>query len=226
MDMGKYVAVGVLAVIVLAAVTYEAPQERASSSDQSFSGSFEGAQPKTKQEEPVPNPVTSGAVATPTGAASPSVVESRTPTTPSVAEPATANADDVERLAHYTVKAGQTLSDIAGDALGDRGRWMEIYEQNKDRIPNPDQIRQGMTLFFTGGKSQGAEATPSPQPAQPTASPAPVATASRTYTVVAGDTLYSIAKRELGQGSRWKEIISVNDLPSEHLTEGMKLQMP
>ena len=133
---------------------------------------------------------------------------------------------DVERLFRYTVKAGQTLSDIAGESLGDRGRWMEIYEQNKDRIPSPDQIRQGMTLFFTGKKSQEAEATASPQPAQATATPAPSATGDRTYTVVAGDTLYSIARRELGQASRWREIIEVNGLPSEHVAAGMKLELP
>ena len=46
----------------------------------------------------------------------------------------------------YTVQAGDTLGKIAQKLLGDGARWTEIYEANKDRIPNPDIIEVGQEL--------------------------------------------------------------------------------
>ena len=59
--------------------------------------------------------------------------------------------------------------------------------------------------------------TPSPAPAQPataTVQPAPRPTESApknaNYTVKSGDCLWNIAKKQLGDGSRWKEIYELN----------------
>jgi nucleoid-associated protein YgaU len=46
----------------------------------------------------------------------------------------------------YTVKAGDSLSKIAKDQLGDASAWKKIHEANRDQIPNPDVIHPGMTL--------------------------------------------------------------------------------
>ena len=43
-----------------------------------------------------------------------------------------------------------------------------------------------------------------------TASASPSASASRSYTVVAGDSLSKIAQRELGDASRWRAIYDAN----------------
>jgi nucleoid-associated protein YgaU len=48
----------------------------------------------------------------------------------------------------------------------------------------------------------------------------------RTYVVAQGDTLYAIARRELGSGGRWKEIVALNQLPSEHVAAGTVLRLP
>ena len=49
----------------------------------------------------------------------------------------------------YTVKAGDSLSAIARDQLGDMKRWPEIYELNKAVIGNnPDLIQIGMELVL------------------------------------------------------------------------------
>ena len=48
----------------------------------------------------------------------------------------------------------------------------------------------------------------------------------RIHTVVHGDTLWAIAKRYLGNGSRYKEIISLNGLKSNVIYSGMKLKIP
>jgi nucleoid-associated protein YgaU len=48
----------------------------------------------------------------------------------------------------YTVVAGDYLGKIAGYATvyGDRGRWPELYEANRDKISNPNLIYPGQML--------------------------------------------------------------------------------
>lgn len=46
----------------------------------------------------------------------------------------------------HTIQAGDTLSGISRQYYGTAGRWREIYEANRDRIPNPDSLPVGVTL--------------------------------------------------------------------------------
>ena len=46
----------------------------------------------------------------------------------------------------YTVKAGDTLSKIAKDHLGDANAYMEIFNANKDQLSDPDKIKPGQVL--------------------------------------------------------------------------------
>ncbi len=101
------------------------------------------------------------------------------------------------------------MSDIAREVLGDGGRWREVFEANKEILPNPNQIMAGMTLVVSRLKAQAKE---SPK--------------GSAYLVSEGDTLYSIASQELGQGSRWREIVSLNGLDSEHVLAGTRLTLP
>ena len=48
----------------------------------------------------------------------------------------------------------------------------------------------------------------------------------RIHTVAHGDTLWAIAKKYLGNGSRYKEIVSLNGLKSNVIYSGMKLKIP
>lgn len=49
----------------------------------------------------------------------------------------------------YTVKPGDTLSDIAQAEMGDANRWPELYAANKDAVgANPDMIHPGLTLVI------------------------------------------------------------------------------
>ena len=48
----------------------------------------------------------------------------------------------------------------------------------------------------------------------------------RVHTVAHGDTLWAIAKKYLGSGSRYKEIVSLNGLTSNVIYSGMKLKIP
>ena len=46
----------------------------------------------------------------------------------------------------YTVKAGDTLSKIAKDQLGDANAYMKIFNANKDQLTDPDKIKPGQVL--------------------------------------------------------------------------------
>jgi nucleoid-associated protein YgaU len=46
----------------------------------------------------------------------------------------------------YTVKAGDTLSAIAKQHLGNANAYMKIFELNKDQLTDPDKIKPGQVL--------------------------------------------------------------------------------
>ena len=46
----------------------------------------------------------------------------------------------------YTVQAGDTLSKIAKDHLGNANAYMKIFDANKDQLTDPDKIKPGQVL--------------------------------------------------------------------------------
>jgi LysM repeat protein len=48
--------------------------------------------------------------------------------------------------ATYTVKAGDTLSKIAKQVLGDGNAYMSIFNLNRDQLTDPDKIQPGQVL--------------------------------------------------------------------------------
>jgi nucleoid-associated protein YgaU len=46
----------------------------------------------------------------------------------------------------YTVQAGDTLSKISKQFYGDAGKYMKIFEANRDKLSNPDLIKVGQVL--------------------------------------------------------------------------------
>jgi nucleoid-associated protein YgaU len=46
----------------------------------------------------------------------------------------------------YTVKPGDSLSKIAKSAYDDAGKYMKIFEANKDQLSDPDKIKPGQVL--------------------------------------------------------------------------------
>ncbi len=56
---------------------------------------------------------------------------------------------------------------------------------------------------------------------------APVANEVRTHTVVAGDTLFNIAKQYLGDGNRYQELADANNIPNaDHIEIGQVITIP
>jgi nucleoid-associated protein YgaU len=115
------------------------------------------------------------------------------PTLPG-AQPGTFELPDLLRFAgvldvtagvtcQYTVVAGDTLGGIAQRLYGDSTQWPRIFNANLDQISDPDQIFPGQVLRI-------------PATAQ--------------YTVVAGDTLGSIAQQFYGASNQWPRIFGAN----------------
>lgn len=221
MDMGKYVAVGVLAVIVLAAATYEAPDKQdktAQAQAETLEGSYGGATHTKRTKQPrVVKPKRAPAKKT--------AKENKDPLPNAPPTPAAT-------VVKYTVKAGQSLRDIAFELCQDRGKWRELYEQNKHVIPDPDTIRAGMTLVWrkvheaTKPANKDRDTRPRTKRGEPRALPASAPRGAGVYVVAQGDTLYRIASRKLGKGSRYKEIMAINDLASARVRVGQRLRLP
>lgn len=50
------------------------------------------------------------------------------------------------RAQSYTVASGDTLSKISKQFYGDAGKYMKIFEANKDQLSDPDKIKVGQVL--------------------------------------------------------------------------------
>lgn len=46
----------------------------------------------------------------------------------------------------YTVKSGDTLSEIAKRELGSANKYMDIFNANRDQLNDPDKIKPGQVL--------------------------------------------------------------------------------
>jgi nucleoid-associated protein YgaU len=46
----------------------------------------------------------------------------------------------------YTVKSGDTLSEIAKSELGNANKYMDIFNANRDQLSDPDKIKPGQVL--------------------------------------------------------------------------------
>ncbi len=97
----------------------------------------------------------------------------------------------------YVVVTGDTLWDIAEKFLGSGARYEEIKTLNG---LTGDTIYAGQVLNVPSGTS-----------------------GSKSYTVVSGDTLWDIAERFLGSGSRYTELKTLNGLTSDTIYPGQVL---
>ena len=57
-----------------------------------------------------------------------------------------ARQTDVAHGTTYTVKAGDTLSKIAKEHLGDASAYTEIFNLNRDQLADPNRIQPGQVL--------------------------------------------------------------------------------
>lgn len=127
----------------------------------------------------------------------------------------------------YVVQRGDSLAKIARNVLGAESRWTEIAQLNPRVDPR---------ALVVGEKLALPSAAAAPKPSTPELAKKPVAKAapelksapaSRSVTVQKGDTLRSIARRELGDERRWNEIVGLNPgLDPQKLATGTRLRLP
>lgn len=48
----------------------------------------------------------------------------------------------------YVVQQGESLSRVAKAFYGDAGRWRDLVEANKDKIPDPDMVKPGTIILI------------------------------------------------------------------------------
>lgn len=115
----------------------------------------------------------------------------------------------------HVVVAGETLGDISLKYYKTSKQWKRIVDANPGLDPRTVKVGQKLKIVLD-------------QPAAVTTADAPVAgPGERTYTIKSNDSLYGIAKRELGSGARWKEIQGLNPgLDHNDLKVGKVIKLP
>ncbi|CAF0791177.1 unnamed protein product [Adineta steineri] len=126
-------------------------------------------------------------------------------------------------MSKYTVQQGDTLWKIADQELGDGNRFEEIKRANN--LSNND-ICAGQKLIIprNGNGDANLGATNHRTNSPDNASVSDVGMSK--YTVQDGDTLWKIAEQKLGDGNRFEEIKRANNLSSNDICAGQKLNIP
>lgn len=166
------------------------------------------------------------------------------------------NPEPSDRPVFYTVKNGDSLWSIAQRFLGNGDRYREIMALNglNDETIYPGQVlripqgasagyvlyrvRSGDTLWeiaqrFLGNGSKYTEimslnglTNDMVYAGQILRVPVDSENVTITYTVRPGDTLWGIAQRFLGDGSKYTEIMNLNELANDKIKVGQKLKIP
>jgi nucleoid-associated protein YgaU len=146
-------------------------------------------------------------------------------------------------MVSYVVQKGDSLASIARKRLGAESRWTEIQAANAGL--EPKNLRVGNTILLPADAKTVVAADTrkfAPTPAKPRISdpkntetkkaetkksPAVASKSGGTYKIKKGDGLRSIARKELGDESRWKEIQSLNpDIQANRLMVGDTIKLP
>ena len=112
----------------------------------------------------------------------------------------------------HVVGTGETLGEISQKHYGTAKNWKQIADANKI---DANDLKVGQKLVIPVIEQPQA-ITPTPD----------VASGERTYTVQKNDSYYSIAKKELGNAARWKELEKLNGIGAEDLRVGKVIKLP
>lgn len=143
--------------------------------------------------------------------------------------------------ATYTVQANDNYWLISEKLYGTGAYFKALFEHNRDRYPRANRLKVGdqirtppvevlqQTYPKLCPRPRGSSTPLGATSGRAPASRMPVGS-GRTYVVQQGDTLYDIARYELGEANRWYEIRQLNrDVLGEeadHLRPGVELRLP
>lgn len=149
-----------------------------------------------------------------------------------------------------TVQANDSLSTLARRHLGDDSRWIDLFEANKDRLPDPDHVTVGMKLRLPPRESQNVAEAPRERPVVLQMNPSPraandntatsnqdqnrrdtrpLANEPKTYVVKSGDSLTSIARKMMGHDRHYIALYEANQdklASMDDIKAGQKLIIP
>ncbi len=126
------------------------------------------------------------------------------------------NSSAIAAQKAVSVQSGDSLWKLAQQNLGSGNRWPEFLAANP-RIIDPNQIRVGAQLIL-----------PSAVAASPSARRSVPSNAGATMKVRKGDTLWSLAKSNLGRSSAWPCLAAANPAIAnpDHIFVGQQLVVP
>ena len=136
-----------------------------------------------------------------------------------------------DRIAkQHVVVAGDSFFTIAQQHYGD-GQWFRaLRSANQALIASHDGLQAGMSLSIPSTEELARQF---PDQAFQAVAQQPTEAQRRIYVTQAGDTLFDIARRKIGQGSRFSDIIRANEfsLPaqiraSDELPADLRLVLP
>jgi len=146
---------------------------------------------------------------------------------PSVPLPAPATTNE------YVVQKGDSLALIARRTLGKESRWTEIQALNPGLTAKNLKVGAKLALPTDATASVAQAPAPKKTEAAPKQKPERVAAPEKRLAsgpsckVQKGDTFKAIARRELGDGDRWKEIADLNPgVSASKLSVGQVLHLP
>lgn len=141
--------------------------------------------------------------------------------------------------ARHTIVRGDTLSRIATVHYGSRSTAVinALFDANRSVLSSPDLLPLGAQLILPvidryGGPSSGkpTRMADTPKPIRPPSQDTnPNRTRFRWYQIKKNDRYVSIARRQLGSASRWREIYELNKdkFPDpQRIREGVRIKLP
>jgi nucleoid-associated protein YgaU len=139
----------------------------------------------------------------------------------------------------YVVQFDDNYWSISQKLFGTGGYFQALAKHNAKKYPSEDRLKAGDVILAPSAAELEKlypqlcpiPARRNPAETQPRTASVPIRPdGRRTYVVQEGDTLYDIARRELGKAARWSEIYDLNkDLISNHwldLAPGTQILLP
>ncbi len=144
---------------------------------------------------------------------------------------------DEPKPGQYLVQPNDSYYTISQKVYGDGGFFKAIYEHNRRQHPKPERLQVGDVLLTPDAATlQKLYPDLCPKPGRVAASqrvtPASVRMrpGTKVYIVEEGDTLFKIAKDQLGNPSRWGEVYQLNrellGKDYDYLKPGTELLLP
>ncbi len=155
------------------------------------------------------------------------------PGTTELQEPTGDTATPGEWPKTHEVKPGENLWKISSKYYGSGQYWKTIKRANSNQIPPDNSLKKEMSLTIPAPPNQSrtsnqGASTPSDS-ARGEGPPGPAPSGYKWYKLKKGENLWKVAKKQLGSGTRYKEIENANSdriSDTDNIKAGTWLKIP